>query len=123
MKYLIVPFIFIASLFMAGCDKGDAEPERDYYVRYTAIAEPNRMVNMYFSNETGNNTGIHTAMPDGKFQYSVGPVMKGFKAELVVSYEDVGAVDFLSIEVARGAEPFVLKKSGSDYFSLYDVVE
>ena len=107
---------------LTGC-KNEDEPVVDYYVRYTAIASPNTDVSMSFSTEPDKSKRIQSSMPDGKFQYCVGPVNKGFKAELVVSYEAGGAVDFLSIEVAKGAEPFVLKKSGKNFISLEYTIE
>ena len=122
MKNLIIIVLFIAGLILTGCNHDD-EPGVDYYVRYTAIAKPNADVRMSFSTEPGKSKLIQAAMPDGKFQYSVGPVNKGFKANLVVSYEAGGAVDFLSIEVAKGSEPFVLKRSGSNYYDLEYIIE
>ena len=122
MKNLIIIVLFMAGLILTGCNHDD-EPRIDYYVRYTAIAKPNTDVRMSFSTEPGKSKLIQAAMPDGKFQYSVGPVNKGFKANLVVSYEAGGAVDFLSIEVAKGSEPFVLKRSGSNYYDLEYIIE
>lgn len=120
MKNLIIPILFIACLILTACNHDD-EPIMDYYVRYTAIAKPNAKVRLYFRNETGDNSYVATSMPDGKFQYCVGPVKRGFEAELGASYYDVGGyADYLSIEVAIGSAPFVLKKnvtftSGLDY--------
>ncbi|MDE5904923.1 hypothetical protein [Duncaniella sp.] len=122
MKKLIIPFLFIACLILTACNHDD-EPIMDYYVRYTAIAKPNAVISMSFSNEPGKSEFIQTSMPDGKFQYSVGPVNKGFKANLVVSYDGGGPVEFLSIEVAKGSEPFVLKRSGTKYFDLEYIIE
>lgn len=122
MKRLIVAIIFTSCLFLTGCHHDD-EPAVDYYVRYTAIALPNTDVRMSFSNEPGNYKLIQTSMPDGKFQYCVGPVNKGFKADMVVSYEAGGPVDYLSLEVARGAEPFVLKKHTTNGYDLEYIIE
>ncbi len=111
----ILAILFMATfsvfaLFLVGCNPDD-EPSAIYYVRYTAIARPNTKVRMYFSNETGENTHIDASMPDGKFQYCMGPVKRGFKAELGASYYNEGGyVNFLSIEVAKGSDPFVLKE-------------
>lgn len=117
-------FLLVFAVNFVACS-GD-EPQYDeqcYYVRYTAIAQPDRQIDMHFANEDGDYTLIQSSRHDGKFEYCVGPVAKGFVANLVVSYSDGGAVSFLSIEVARGPEPFVLKKKGTDYFSLEYVVE
>ena len=122
MKNIITPLLFIAWLMLTGCNHED-EPITDYYVRYTAIAAPNTDVRMSFTTEPGESKLIQTSMPDGKFQYSVGPVKKGFEAKLVVSYDAGGAVDFLTIEVAQGSEPFVLKKSGTNFISLEYIIE
>ena len=122
MKNVIIAILFIGSLILTGCNHND-EPISDYYVRYTAIAKPNANVRMSFSTEPGKYKLIQTSMPDGKFQYSVGPVNKGFKADLVVSYEGGGSVEFISIEVAKGPEPFVLKKSGTNFYDLEYIVE
>ena len=122
MKNIFVTVLFIACAILTGCNHDD-EPTMDYYVRYTAIARPNEKVNMNFTSEPGKSKHIQTAMPDGKFQYCVGPVHKGFKADLVVSYDAGGSVEYLSIEVAKGSEPFVLKKSGSHFFDLEYTIE
>lgn len=122
MKNIISIALFIACLTLIGCNHDD-EPTLDYYVRYTAIAQPNEKVSMGFSSEPGKSKLIQTSMPDGKFQYCVGPVHKGFKADLVVSYDAGGAVEYLSIEVAKGSEPFVLKKSGSNFWDLEYTIE
>lgn len=123
MKKLLLQSLLIISLFITGCSRDDDEPTLEYYVRYTAISRPNESVTMYFKNVDGNNSFVQASMPDGKFQYAVGPVQKGFEATMVVSYDAGGPVYNLSIEVARGAEPFVLKKFGTDYFSLYYTIE
>ena len=122
MKNPIIPILFIAWLMLTGCNHDD-EPIADYYVRYTAIALPNTDVSMSFSTEPGKHKMIQTSMPDGKFQYSVGPVNKGFKAKLVVSYDAGGPVGFLSIEVAKGSEPFVLKRSGANFYDMEYIIE
>ncbi len=114
--------VFCVSVVACDNDEPLSAGER-YYVRYTAIAEPDRQIDMNFTDENGNNTLIQSSRPDGKFEYSVGPVSKGFNANLVVSYSDGGAVSFLSIEVAIGAEPFVMKKRGNNYYSLKYVIE
>lgn len=118
MRKLILGFFCIACFLVTSCQDDDME---EYYVRYTAIAEPGREVHVSFANETGKTTSIHAAMPDGKFQYAVGPVRRGFKAHLSASYEEVGgAVDFLSVEVAEEDRPFVLKKSYSN--NTFDII-
>ena len=123
MKNLIITtVVFAVCIFLTGCNSDD-EPAADYYVRYTAIAKPNATVSMSFSSEAGKARYIQTSMPDGKFQYCVGPVRKGFKADIVVSYDAGGPVDYLSIEVAQGAMPFVLKKSGTNYYDLEYTIE
>ncbi len=105
-------FFCIACLFVTGCEEDDDMEE--YYVRYTAVAQPGRSVHMSFTNETGKTTSIRATMSDGKFQYAVGPVRRGFEAHLYVEYEeDGGPVDFISVEVAEEDRPFVLKKSYS----------
>ena len=104
--FRLLLLLSVSSVFIA-CD-GD-EPESEYYVRYTAIAEPLKEVNMYFT--------------DGKFQYCIGPVKRGFKAGLTVSYVTGGAVSFLSIEVAKDTEPFVIKSQGTNYFTQKYTIE
>ena len=112
--WLLPVLIISVCLALAGCTHDD-EPAIDYYVRYTAICHPDVKVRMYFTNETGENTHIDTSMPDGKFQYCIGPVKRGFKADMGVSYYDTGGyADFISIEVSEGAAPFVLKASRTD---------
>ena len=115
--------IIIVCLFLSGCSHDD-EPSVEYYVRYTAIASPNTKVRMYFTNETGENTHVNASMPDGKFQYCVGPVKRGFKASLSVSYYEYGGyADYLSIEVAKGSGPFVLKGNCSNISGLNYTIE
>lgn len=116
--------LLVFSVSVVACDNDEPQSAGErYYVRYTAIADPERQIDMYFTDENGNNTLIQSSRPDGKFEYCVGPVSKGFNAELVASYSDGGAVLFLSIEVANGSEPFVLKKRGSNYYNLKYVIE
>lgn len=115
--------IVLGCLFLSGCDHDD-EPAGEYYVRYTAICQPDVKVRMYFSNESSEMSNVNASMPDGKFQYCVGPVKKGFKAELFVSYYDEGGyADFLSIEVAQGSGPFVLKEQASNLSGLHYTIE
>ncbi len=96
---LLFPILIILiGIFLSSCNH-DNEPSADYFVRYTAIASPNTKVRMYFRNESCENTHIDAGMPDGKFQYCVGPVKVGFEAKLEVSYYDAGGYpDYLSIE-------------------------
>ncbi|MDE7346146.1 MAG: hypothetical protein K2N48_05350 [Muribaculaceae bacterium] len=123
MKNLIITIFFITGLVLTGCNHDD-EPVVDYYVRYTAIAKPNAKVRMYFRNETSENSHVDASMPDGKFQYCVGPVKRGFEAVLGASYYDAGGyADYLSIEVAIGSAPFVLKKNGTNTSGLLYVLE
>ncbi len=118
--FRLLLLLSVSSVFIA-CDSD--EPESEYYVRYTAIAEPLKEVNMYFTDVTGDNTYLKAAMPDGKFQYCIGPVKRGFKAGLTVSYVTGGAVSFLSIEVAKDTEPFVIKSQGTNYFTQKYTIE
>lgn len=123
MKNLILSVLFVISLILTGCNHDD-EPILDYYVRYTVIAQPNVKLRMYFSNETGEDSHVDVSMPDGKFQYCVGPVKRGFEAELGASYYDAGGyADYLSIEVAIGSEPFVLKKNDTNISGIHYVLE
>lgn len=120
---LVSVLIITIGLFLTGCSHND-EPSAEYYVRYTAIARPNTKVRMYFSNETGENSHVDASMPDGKFQYCVGPVKVGFEAKLGVSYYDAGGyADYLSIEVSLGSGPFVLKKHGTNISGLNYTIE
>ncbi len=115
--------LVISSLFLSGCAHDD-EPDMEYYVRYTAIARPNTKVRMYFSNETGENSHVDASMPDGKFQYCVGPVKVGFEAKLGLSYYNTGGyADYLSIEVAKGSGPFVLKDNDTGISGLNYTIE
>jgi len=100
----------------------DDEPEY-YYVRYTAIANPDNELKMYYTDESGENKVIQTVAPDGKLQYAVGPVGRGFKADMAVSYSDGGAPYMLTIEVAERSEPFVLVASGKDHYTLSYTIE
>lgn len=122
LRLLVLLFI---SAGIAACDSD--EPSTDiserYYVRYTALVDSDRMVDMYFTDTDGESTLVQTKAPDGRLQYSVGPVPPGFTADLTVSYNTGGAVSFLSIEVAKGSEPFVLKAKGQNYYSLKYIVE
>ncbi|MDE7388798.1 MAG: hypothetical protein K2M97_06055 [Muribaculaceae bacterium] len=96
----------------SACSDGDEPIPDNYYVRYTAIGAPDQEMNVYFTTETGSSTLIQASMPDGKLQYVFGPVGKGFTAGVTASYAGGGPVWFLSIEVAKGSDPFVLKRKG-----------
>ncbi len=120
---LVSVLIIIFNIFLSSCSHHD-EPSEDYYVRYTAIAQPNSKIRMSFRNESGENTYIDASMPDGKFQYCVGPVKVGFEAKLRASYYDAGGyTDYLSIEVANGCGPFVLKDHGTNISGLIYTIE
>lgn len=116
---------FVGCFLAAGC--GDDEGEQDYYVRYTAAAEPGEGIDVTYVDEKGENRRVQTVAPGGEWQCVVGVVRKGFKAHVLASYVNGdGAVRSLRIEVCRGAEPFAVKAIApmeSSYFALTYVVE
>lgn len=114
MNKLIVKIMTVLMLcvVMSACSDSDEPISDNYYVRYTALGVPDQVMNVYFTDETGSSTLIQASMPDGKLQYIFGPVDKGFTAGVTASYAAGGPVWFLSIEVAKGSEPFVLKRKG-----------
>lgn len=124
MKFPAIFLLLTATLLTAiSCSSNDDEPSPSYYVRYTAFSDPGREVSLYYRNADNDFTVIRTASPDGRFEYAAGPVSSGFDASVTASYTDGGAVRFLSIEVARQSEPFVLKRSSSNAFNISYTVE
>lgn len=103
------------------CNSDDASDDR-YYVRYSVVGESDREVRMGFTDESGETSYVTIANREGCCRYAVGPVREGFEATLVASYTDGGTPDLLTIEVARGQEPFVLKAKGNSHISLRYVV-
>lgn len=96
------------------CDGDDASDDR-YYVRYSVVGESEREFRMGFTDESGNARYVTVATREGSYRCAVGPVREGFEATLVASYTDGGALDLLTIEVAREEEPFVLKALGNNH--------
>ena len=121
MRRLFKLLLFIACITVASCDSD--EPQADYYVRYTAIGDADKMMTMYLKNEKNEDMVLQAESPDGRLCQTVGPVKKGFKAEMAVSYMVGGAVKQLTIEVAEGAGQFVSKAAGSNYYTLSYVIE
>ena len=103
------------------CNSDDASDDR-YYVRYSVVGESEREVRMGFTDESGETSYVTVVPREGSCRYAVGPVREGIEATLVASYTDGGAPDLLTIEVARGQEPFVLNAKGNNHISLRYVV-
>lgn len=126
MKTLHKTFIFFAMIFtIYSCENnntpqpntpntdqsGDKEEER-YYIKYTATC-----VCIYsgINMEVKVNTeqGLTTFVCGKSFSETFGPVPKGFKCEIIGTNPSSSTKDYsditVSIHVARGKEPFVLK--------------
>lgn len=90
-----------------------------YYVRYTVTGIPDETYTIYYATEDDENQLMQRKSPDGQYTIVVGPVAKGFTADLTASNSDRGgAPSYMSIEVCRRSEPFVLKESTSRSFSI-----
>lgn len=119
---IIVLLTLVCCCGFISCDSD--EPSQDiYYVKYSLIAESGEPILVYYTNEAGDRTVISSSFPDGRYSVTVGPVAKGFKAEMTASYSKGGPVEYLSIELSKNSEPFAIKKQGNKYFNLECTVE
>lgn len=109
---------------MAWSCSSDEEMPAEYYVRYIAMTNGENGVTINYTDE--NEQIITVQMPGNYYvhQFTVGPVRRGFKANLSASYRDVGgAVEELMIEASENGKPFVVKKRGEHYINLEWTVE
>lgn len=120
-KRLMVGALILVSMpLLTACDNDD-EPLQDYFVNYTVTFDPEKQVDINYTGADGKNQIVQTKNENGKFQTTVGPVKKGFEAELVVSYSNGGPAASLQIDVKHGEEPFVTKAQSSRQDSFYSL--
>ncbi len=118
----ILNLVILGIMLLCGSCSDDKEDDY-YYVRYSVTAEPNKQINIYYTTAEGDNHLVQSQASDGKYQYTVGPVSRGFKAELTASYVVGGAANFLMIEVSENNHPFVVKADGTDYYNLKYLIQ
>lgn len=122
MKHILFAMMLGIVCMLSSCSNDD-DPDYDYYVRYSVTAEANKAVDIWYTDADGHDHVVQTQAADGKYQFTVGPVKRGFKANLTVSYQEGGAVDYLMIEVSKENYPFVVKAQGHNYVGLDYTVE
>lgn len=107
-------FIFGALLIMAfiSCDKNEPEDNNEYYVKYTISAtQVSQIDDITYADVEKMVTVDNTKNFLTKWEITIGPVKKGFKA-----YINNGKNSKLStakIEISKNGKPFVMKASGT----------
>lgn len=103
----------------ASCGKDVGGEEGRYYVKYTGETSTVHMVETTYTVAT--DTGVDTYKTSGfgsDYSVTIGPVKKGFRAEISCSI--VGESEYgvksqrVTIEVSRDGEPFAQKATGTD---------
>lgn len=103
----------------ASCGKDGGGEEARYYVKYTGETSTLHIVETTYTVAT--DTGVDTYKTSGfgsDYSVTIGPVKKGFQAE--ISCRIVGESEYgvksqrVTIEVSRDREPFALKATGTD---------
>ena len=103
----------------ASCGKDGGGEEGLYYVKYTGETSTVHMVETTYTVAT--DTGVDTYKTSGfgsDYSVTIGPVKKGFRAEISCSI--VGESEYgvksqrVTIEVSRDGEPFAQKATGAD---------
>lgn len=106
----------------ASCGKDGGGEEARYYVKYTGETSTVHMVETTYTVAT--DTGVDTYKTSGfgsDYSVTVGPVKKGFQAEISCSI--VGESEYgvksqrVTIEVSRDSEPFAQKATGTSQAS------
>ncbi len=109
-------------VLLASCGKDGGGEEARYYVKYTGETSTVHMVETTYTVAT--DTGVDTYKTSGfgsDYSVTVGPVKKGFQAE--ISCRIVGESEYgvksqrVTIEVSRDGEPFAQKATGTDQAS------
>ena len=106
--YLIIPL----AIFNYGCDKEDDDT---YYVQYkvdSSALNQNEQLNVVINKEN-NEKQVMIIAQNTKWQRIIGPVSKGFKAELSTS-KRTGAENiqiYAEIGVSKNNSPFAIKAS------------
>lgn len=121
MKRLIFLLLFVIPL-LSGCEKESEIQSDSYYVRYEynlSFISPiggSSYVNKTISISTDLGT-IEVATISNSYTETIGPVKKGFTANISVKYDngDKGGTTGLKIYVCRGSEPFALKAVNEPY--------
>lgn len=106
----------------ASCGKDGGGEEARYYVKYTGETSTLHMVETTYT--VGTDTGVDTYKTSGfssDYSVTIGPVKKGFRAEISCSI--VGESEYgvksqrVTIEVSRDSEPFAQKATGTSQAS------
>lgn len=106
----------------ASCGKDGGGEDARYYVKYTGETSTLHMVETTYTVAT--DTGVDTYKTSGfssDYSVTIGPVKKGFRAEISCSI--VGESEYgvksqrVTIEVSRDSEPFAQKATGTSQAS------
>ena len=113
-------FLLAACLgVLMSCGKDAGKDEARYYVKYNGETSTLHIVETTYTVAT--DTGVDTYKTSGfgsDYSVTIGPVKKGFQAE--ISCRIVGESEYgvksqrVTIEVSRDGEPFAQKATGAD---------
>lgn len=119
MKRIILSLGLLLALLVS-CQKHIEESR--YYVKYTGMTSTVHMVNTSYTYTTDSGKDTYTVTGFGSdYSVTIGPVTKGFQAEISCSI--VGESEYgvksrrVTIEVSKDNDPFALKASGTNYAS------
>lgn len=119
MKNRVCFVLLVIFAFFSSCDKKGAENDSRYYVHYTGTTSTLHIVETTYTVAT--DSGVDTYKTSGfgsDYSVTIGPVKKGFRAE--ISCRIVGESEYgvksqrVTIEVSRDGEPFAQKATGTD---------
>ena len=119
MKRFLWVLLCVVPLFL-GCDKDSEKEVYEYYVRYEySLTSSNQFVGVQRSNKVlsiNTDSGvINVTTYDTDYTETIGPVKKGFDANITVKYDGSSSgTTNLKIYVARGSEPFALKATSTN---------
>ncbi len=124
----IIAVILCAFPLLLGCDKDSNKDSAEYYVKYEygLAFNPNfgsKYYNKTISINTENGVKEFTTTSNS-FTETIGPVKKGFNANITVQYTDGGSgggTPSTKIYVSRGSEPFALKASNNTSSASYTI--
>ena len=118
-NFILLVMAVVSLSSCGGDDRHDDEPEI-YYVRYSIGVEPGCDAMISYSDVDGNNT-IRQICHSGSIEVTVGPVMRGFDADVTgnqIIDDEYKFPQWMRIDVSRNGKPFVMKKYRSEAVSL-----
>ena len=128
MKKIIYLLLCVFPMLLSCNNEKESDELTEYYVRYeydfTYDYNSGRNIPKWkFSFKTVDGTIIDIISKNNQFNETIGPVRKGFEANISVSWmEGYGSgITNLKIYVAKGNEPFALKEISNSTTASYTI--